>query len=280
MWSLLLACGYIANAQPADVPTAPPTEDAPDTEETPGAEDASAAPAEVLELSGGLDSLSEDSALDSFEQSVADTPEMTAAERAALPPGLRLVAGRSRVLMRGRLSARPLLLVVGAQGEDGGQAGVGLGGALLHRWWPLGDDERTIGGETRLEAVYNLGAPEGYQLALSSLVGAWRGPLGVHAGPSLRYDAAVWEEAGVTQQAGLLAGGRLLTSIALGPVNLYAGADLAGGLTADRQLEWMPLGGVMLQRGWIQLLSRASWRVTPDGALWTAGLGVHIQPQL
>ena len=60
---------------------------------------------------------------------------------------------------------------------------------------------------------------------------------------------------------------------------MYAGAELAGGLTGGRQLEWTPIGGATLQRGWLQLLARASWRVTPDGALWTAGLGLHVQPR-
>ncbi|MFT4976262.1 MAG: hypothetical protein ACI8S6_002158 [Myxococcota bacterium] len=226
--------------------------------------------AEVITLSGGLSSTSGPSALDDFDQSTAETDE--------LAPGLQLLAGSPRSLIRGRFSARPLLLAVGAQGEDTGEVGVGLGAAGLHRWWVLGERPVQLGGESRLEAVSNLGS--GYQLSLFSVVGPWLGPVGLHAGPSLRFDRADWSTAEVTQEAGLLAGGRALGSAALGPVSLYAGADLAAGLTGGRSTEWTALGGGVLDRGFVQIIGRVSWREAPEGALWTAGIGLHLRPRL
>lgn len=248
-------------------------------------EEATDAPRQ-FSLSGGLEAEGGPSALDDFEGAVEDTdemsPELEQALKDELPPGLGLLlasGGSPRSMLRGRFSFRPTVLVTGARGDDGGQAAAGLGGAVLHRWWLLGTETVQLGGESRLEAIANVGAG-GYQLSLYSVAGTWLGPVGLHVGPALRLDRAEWEQASVLQEAGLLAGGRGLVSTSAGPLSLYGGAELAQGLTGDRGEEWTALAGGIVERKMLQVIGRFSWREAPEGALWTAGLGLHIQPHL
>ena len=261
----------VAPADDVSTSASPPPQD--------GVDDASedTAPVPVLILSEGLEDISEASALDGFSEAAAAGATVSPEELAALPAGLRLVVGGPRQMLRGRFSVRPLFMATGAVGDDGAAVGMGAGGAVLHRWWVL---DGHWGGETRLDALTLLGQGSGYQFALASTVGRWWDGVGVHAGPSVRFDEMTWSSAGVHQASDVLLGGRGLVSASTGTLGAFVGGDWAVGVTDARGHEWTALGGGSVQWGWLQFMVRGTWRQAPEGGLWTAGLGVHLQPNI
>lgn len=225
-----------------------------------------------------------------FGSAVESGMEAQAAEE-TLPPELeglfasvaQLSEGEDRRAMRdGRWGFRPWLGWVGFSSKAR-STGATLGGQLSHQWWTLVERPVRPAGETRLRAVGVLGDVGGWSVSLDATAGAWIGPVGLLAGPSLqadrvRADAGTLEPAlGVGPTARLAARmGKLTPWVGLTPAWLIAGER--PGIEAG---PWDELGrhaGLVWDRRPIGIRVTGGWRTVSAGDLYEATVGLHLRP--
>ncbi len=263
----------LADDEAAEVPAE--VEGVPETSDEPApAEDAATTPAAepiLIHLDIALPS-----ALDGLDQAAGELSQEPTLELGDLKE-----LARDHALLRGRFGLRPRLAWTGWAGDSGWGMRGGL--ALRHRWWSLLPMGPQWLGESTLSASLAFAGARGPEASLSSLAGAWLGPVALLLGPRLAWDRTSYTD-GPQLESGLTLGPLVSLSAELGPIALQAGGGPGWLLAGQRSAEQLPLraellgmAGLGLQRGVIQWTLRGQGRHTEAGTLLEASLGLSLR---
>ena len=223
--------------------------------------------------------------------SAVETGLETQAAQETLPPeleGLFAAAGElapsedGRALREGRWGARPWLGWMGLSTESV-SGGATVGGQLSHQWWTLVERPVRPAGETRVRAVGVVGGLAGWAVSVDATAGAWFGPVGLLAGPSLTADRLQGSGGAMGPAVGVGPTARLAAR--LGPLTPWVGLTPAWLIAGDRpgltEEPWDELGrhaGIVWDRRPVGLRLTGGWRSVAAGDLYEATLGLHLRP--
>lgn len=211
-------------------------------------------------------------------EAVAPAEDAAASEQPqaeAAPPPARIPA-----MLRDRWGVRPRISAVGWVDGDWGFA---LGGSVVHQWWAITERPAHGVGETRLDLSGRVGGIEGPDLRLTSVHGAWLGPVGLTAGGALRLDR--YSDGASELPLALTVGPQARLALKLGwavpwaaftPAWIVAGERPPAPSRAEGVDEWMAEGGVDLDARPLTWRFSGALRETGAGRLWEAGFGLHL----
>lgn len=216
------------------------------------------------ELGSALDGFSEKS-----ERYRRDDPErLKDAEWRGLRPQL----------FRGRWFVKPVLAWATLQGK----AAVPLGIAVGHQWFPTSASPFQIAGESRLDVSAPVGGAKGRSVQLASTLGPWVGPIGLRAGPVVRYDR--WESDSALLDDALAMGIRATAGIDAKYLKPWVGVEPVWLLAGDRD-PWGAIGELSLLGG-VQYAGKAAHlglsgilRQTSAGPFVQLAFTVHVRPR-
>ncbi len=183
--------------------------------------------------------------------------------------------------LRARWALRPYLGATGLAVQDGGWGGrAGL--VVGHQWWSLTTGKVRPAGHTELQATLPFGALRGWEVGLDATAGAWLGPVGLLAGPSMLADRQTWRD-GAQVQPALDLGPQARLAVRLGPLVPWAAATPSWLLVGDRpglDAPWDQLrvtAGLAIDSRPLAWRLSGSWRDLAAGPAWEAALGVHLK---
>jgi hypothetical protein len=218
------------------------------------------------------------SALDALGTPPAEEVEPEPQDGASPPSPAEIAPAPERVpaLLRDRWGVRPRISAVG---RVGGQWGIALGGSVVHQWWAITERPLHGVGETRLDLSGRVGKIEGPDLRLTSVHGAWIGPVGLTAGGAARLDR--YGDGTPELPLALTVGPQARLALKLGwavPWGAFTPAWIVAGERppAKNLDEWTAEGGVDLDGRPLTWRFSGALRETGTGRLWEAGFGLHL----